>query len=337
MAFLDNSGDIILDAVLTDTGRKRLAMGDGSFVISKFALGDDEVDYALYVPTTGSGYQDLRILKLPVLEAFTDNTTALKSKLVTYANNTLTHLPVVRLNTLNSGTRRGSATGTFSPTNGYFFTVNDATTNQAGAATGEFITPGYIFGDVNQQSYSELIVDQGLVGTDVEIGYLKDNNVELVETSYIVEVDYRLLRVATPSDFSQTTPNFVDDDNIASYYFVLGTDNSYFAQQPEGTPGGTLTPAYTIVNSGTPNANCSDSPICINNTTGQIGTRFGISLQPSLSVSTSDTYFTQMGGLTPALGAVTPTVFQYIDTMVRITGFTTGYRTDIPIRMLRNI
>ena len=28
MAFLDNSGDIILDAVLTDTGRKRLAAGD---------------------------------------------------------------------------------------------------------------------------------------------------------------------------------------------------------------------------------------------------------------------------------------------------------------------
>ena len=39
MAFLDNSGDIILDAVLTDTGRMRLAKGDGSFRIAKFALG----------------------------------------------------------------------------------------------------------------------------------------------------------------------------------------------------------------------------------------------------------------------------------------------------------
>ena len=48
MAFLDNSGDIILDAVLTDTGRKRLAAGDGSFRIAKFALGDDEIDYTLY-------------------------------------------------------------------------------------------------------------------------------------------------------------------------------------------------------------------------------------------------------------------------------------------------
>jgi hypothetical protein len=38
MAFLDNSGDIILDAVLTDEGRRRLALGDGSFRITKFAL-----------------------------------------------------------------------------------------------------------------------------------------------------------------------------------------------------------------------------------------------------------------------------------------------------------
>ena len=43
MAFLDNSGDIILDAVLTDTGRLRLAQGDGSFKIAKFAIADDEI------------------------------------------------------------------------------------------------------------------------------------------------------------------------------------------------------------------------------------------------------------------------------------------------------
>ena len=48
MAFLDNSGDIILDAVLTDTGRARLAKGDGSFKIAKFAFGDDEINYSSF-------------------------------------------------------------------------------------------------------------------------------------------------------------------------------------------------------------------------------------------------------------------------------------------------
>ena len=41
MAFLDNSGDIILDAVLTDAGRARMARGE--FRIVKFAFSDEEV------------------------------------------------------------------------------------------------------------------------------------------------------------------------------------------------------------------------------------------------------------------------------------------------------
>ena len=70
MAFLDNSGDIILDAVLTDTGRLRLAQGDGSFKIAKFALGDDEINYGLYDSThsSGSAYFDLEVLKIMISE-----------------------------------------------------------------------------------------------------------------------------------------------------------------------------------------------------------------------------------------------------------------------------
>ena len=84
MAFLDNSGDIILDAVLTDTGRMRLAKGDGSFNIVKFALGDDEINYELYDKNhaSGSAYYDIEILQTPVLEAFTNNTSTMKSKLL---------------------------------------------------------------------------------------------------------------------------------------------------------------------------------------------------------------------------------------------------------------
>ena len=60
MGFLDNSGDIILDAVLTDIGRKRMA--EGNFRIVKYSPGDDEIDYSLYNAdhTSGSAYYDLR-------------------------------------------------------------------------------------------------------------------------------------------------------------------------------------------------------------------------------------------------------------------------------------
>ena len=91
MAFLDNSGDIILDAVLTDTGRFRLAKGNGSFKIAKFALGDDEIDYSLYDKENpnGSAYYDLSILQTPILEAFTNNASSLKSKLLTISRTNL--------------------------------------------------------------------------------------------------------------------------------------------------------------------------------------------------------------------------------------------------------
>ena len=99
MGFLDNSGDIILDAVLTDTGRMRLASGDGSFKIVKFALGDDEIDYSLYDKTNpnGSAYYDLNILQSPILEAFTNNMSSMKSKLLSIKNQQLLYLPVVKL------------------------------------------------------------------------------------------------------------------------------------------------------------------------------------------------------------------------------------------------
>jgi hypothetical protein len=95
MGFLNNSGDIILDVVLTDHGRKTLSRGDGSFKITKFALGDEEVNYARYNSShsSGSSYYDLEILQTPVLEAFTDNAASMKTKLITYENLELLFLP----------------------------------------------------------------------------------------------------------------------------------------------------------------------------------------------------------------------------------------------------
>ena len=100
MAFLDNSGDIILDAVLTDAGRKRLARGDGTFKVTKFAFGDDEIDYGSYNPdhASGSAYYDLEILQTPILEAFTNNRSSLKTRLISLTNNNLLFLPVLVLN-----------------------------------------------------------------------------------------------------------------------------------------------------------------------------------------------------------------------------------------------
>ena len=114
MGFLDNSGDIILDAVLTDHGRKILAKGDGSFQITKFAVSDEEINYSLYNSShsSGSSYYDLEILQTPVLEAFTNNGSSMKTKLVSYDNNRLLYLPILKLN-LNLAETKQHLSGAF--------------------------------------------------------------------------------------------------------------------------------------------------------------------------------------------------------------------------------
>tara|TARA_Y100000592_G_scaffold781_1_gene1303 strand:+ start:68489 stop:69499 length:1011 start_codon:yes stop_codon:yes gene_type:complete len=99
MAFLDNSGDIILDAVLTDVGRRRMA--NGNFTIAKFALGDDEIDYGLYNKKhpSGSAYYDLEILQAPVFEAVTAQNSAINYGLLTIVRRDLLYMPEILLNT----------------------------------------------------------------------------------------------------------------------------------------------------------------------------------------------------------------------------------------------
>ena len=112
MAFLDNSGDIILDAVLTDLGRKRLA--EGRFNVTKFALSDEEINYQLWDTTQAySSYYDLQILQTPILEAFTSNESLLKSKLFSLARTNLLYMPVMKINNKFDTVKPHSSTGGF--------------------------------------------------------------------------------------------------------------------------------------------------------------------------------------------------------------------------------
>lgn len=97
MAYLDNTAGITVDAILTKKGRQKLASGQ-SLNITKFALGDDEVDYTLFEPAhpKGSAFYDSAILNLPITEASPDETLVLRHKLVTLPKGT-TQIPLVRL------------------------------------------------------------------------------------------------------------------------------------------------------------------------------------------------------------------------------------------------
>lgn len=315
MAFLDNSGDIILDAVLTDTGRFRLAKGDGSFKITKFALGDDEINYGNYNSShpSGSAYYDLSILQTPILEAFTNNTSLMKSKLMTIARNNILYMPVLKLNEVFSTGRGG--TNTNSTTAGTFLVTVDETT-EVDATTGaqtaidQAVESGVIQGFETGGSY--IRIDQGLDTTEVSPDAALD--ADLRETQYIIEIDNRLGSIVSTNG-QEATPAFIDDDNIASYYFSAANDPEFIKRLPPGK--------------------AEDQVI-----KGPRGTYVEFRILSSLELSTSTFLMEKLGGTTNVYKLISNTsssnqIWNYVDTIVRVTGATTGYRLDVPVRFIK--
>jgi hypothetical protein len=111
MGYLDNTS-VTVDSILTKKGRERLSQGRNSFQITRFALGDDEVDYTLWNPshTLGSSYYGEQIENMPVLEAITDESYALKYKLLTLDKNTIS-LPSFTVSPANISIPQASVLG----------------------------------------------------------------------------------------------------------------------------------------------------------------------------------------------------------------------------------
>lgn len=309
MAFLDNSGDIILDAVLTDTGRFRLAKGNGSFKIAKFALGDDEIDYSLYDKTNinGSAYYDLSILQTPILEAFTNNASSLKSKLLTITRTNLLYLPVIKLNTSVIDSKVHSS--------GIHLVATDVSTVTTNALSAK---PGIIDG-VNNVNAS-VRVDQGI---DSDQSGKTNSDVidqDLRETQYIIEIDNRLGTIVPAlgnSSALEARYSFIDDDNIATYNFALNVsnNNNRYVEQMSLKPvnaGGVDNDQLTVV-------------------AGPRGTKLTFSIRSSTQLRSTNYLFNTLGSTT----TVESVTVKYIDTTVRVTGATTGYRLDIPVRFIK--
>jgi len=193
MAFLDNSGDIILDTVLTEIGRKRMATGN--FNITKFALGDDEIDYNLYQKNheSGSAYYDLEILQTPIFQAETGPNANINYGLVSYTNMNLLYMPTMKVNNLiNQACAERN--------NIYYLSVNDGGTTSAALIAA--------FGGVSGGGARQLLQSGDLNGTVIcvetgldtaELRGTPENRTSfivangLVDSSFQVSVDTRFL------------------------------------------------------------------------------------------------------------------------------------------------
>jgi len=308
MGFLDNSGDIILDAVLTDSGRARLAKGDGSFRIVKFSLGDDEIDYENYDLNATTARQDLEIMQTPVFEALTNDDSSMKSKLVSYSRTDLLYLPMIMPNEQENSYKRHSS-GT------WIVAVNESTVGtqtQAGlivasanttAPTG--ILNGYQPGAAGAAS---IRTDQGI--NNVAVPASNTLEASLVETQYLVLMDNRFGSIVDTQGNSMQK-SFVDDDNIATYVFT----------QNNSTNGSTMV--------GDIGPNDPSSIV------GARGTFFNFKILASTNLQTSNFLFDELGSTVAVAGAGGSISSKFLDTNITVMGMDTGYRVDVPVRYVK--
>ena len=291
MAFLDNSGDIILDAVLTDAGRRRLARGDGTFRIAKFALGDDEINYRLFDSNhaSGSAYYDLEILQSPVLEAFTNQTSQMHHRLVTLSRNDILYMPIIEMFETGLTTRD-------STTNAFLVAANQTTEEQFPTRV------GVIYGEnTDSENSTSVRLDQGVdANGTLAIAQLTG---DLLETQYQIQIDNRFGTITNTSG-SPLSVSYVDEDNIASYFVGRGSS---------------ILSLITDLSSGGSSIN------------GRRGTRLEFRIKSSLELNSSDKLFTRLGG-TSTVGS---TAVKHIDAVVRVTGVTTGFTVDVPVRFIK--
>ena len=161
-------------------------------------------------------------MQTPVLEAFTNNTSLLKHKLMTVSQTNLLYLPEMRLNDVQEGSQATILSFSGGKVNGvnrvdslatsgtgiFLVCANEATRREA-----EFSA----IGSLVLSDTRHIRVDQGLNTSD--ISHRRTISPFLKEDQYTIRCDSRMLVV---SNQNQGNPlpveSFIDDDMMATYY-----------------------------------------------------------------------------------------------------------------------
>ncbi len=217
MGYLNNNV-VTVDAILTTKGRELLAKGDGSFTITQFALGDDEIDYTLYNPNhpSGSAFYGQAIENMPLIEAIPNEMQSMKYKLVTLPRGTA-KMPVLDVGYTAITLRQGASLAITPQTlnylgdnqlfesSGYTATIGDIRTMAEFTATG-IDTPQAAA--ANQTTTLGTSVSKTVVGTSITlrattVNTLFGNNTALYTTLTVIGRDSGA-RITIPVTITQT-------------------------------------------------------------------------------------------------------------------------------------
>jgi hypothetical protein len=167
-------------------------------------------------------------------------------------------------------------------------------------------TAGVLNGLKPGSSTNVIRLDFGLDTTKIA----KETTLEadLMESQLIIELDNRLGSLVNAKTGETLDFDFLDDDQVATYI---------------------VTNAIDIVGQGT---DVADSALA-----GPFQGKAEFKFQASISLQTSNALYNQFGTTGATFSGTGAATFNFIDTLVRITGGTTGYSVDIPVRFAKKI
>tara|TARA_R100000008_G_scaffold72440_3_gene50643 strand:- start:4733 stop:5716 length:984 start_codon:yes stop_codon:yes gene_type:complete len=324
MALLDNSGDIILDAVLTEQGRKRMA--NGQFQIVKYSFGDDEINYNLYDKNhaSGSAYYDLEIMQTPVFEAHTGFNANINYGLLTLPNPGVLYLPMM--------VRNDQVTQAARPRDGIFIlAVHDGVTADALVTAFGGMSSG---GDLQvlragERNGTKIILETGLhteeiAGTAANVAnYIVAQG--LRDKTFHVSYDNRFIsRVLEPAPGAVFNNNGGDGEAIVALKLrgvgPGGTDKSYRNHVMSAIRG---VPNLVVRRLTDARLDTATSNI--------LGPRATVTALNFDTTLVTDDLFSRYGTSRTISGVAGKS----IDTMVKITGTKTGVQMEIPIRVFK--
>ena len=170
---------------------------------------------------------------------------------------------------------------------------------------------GLLMGLLQKHGKSHVKIDQGL-DTGFQVPADTPLDAEDRETQYIITMDNRLGEL-TNMDGRVLSKNFVDDDNIATYYVTLNAN-----------------PNVVLLNTETEQAPSTEI------IEGPRGTTVQFKIKSTLNLRRSNYLFTNIGSTGDLIDKDgTSTAIRFIDSTIQVMGATTGHRLDVPVRYVK--
>jgi len=356
---------IIIDATLTDAGRRYMAQG--SFTVAKFALGDDEIDYELVIgDLNGNGGTPTltNADTTPLLEASSRQNANINYGLMDHERKDLFYIPILKINNKQQDSALPQTSsldpGTIHPGEVYYLSVNDETTKKLKNTVG--FSAGNIL-ESNVVEKTKIIIESGIdlsstgsykafkeVGTyltgqeplpisdkrtaaDREAFILQT---ELLDNAFYVYCDNRFVtNVLIPSSESKFSNNIGGSSTVNFETLNSAEPISDPTYIENFSTFYVPSIANLVYNRGNLDQDLDISVIC-----GPRGSAIAINLKtdPMLTATSAGDVnykYSTYGTTSAVLFGIGRGRYDYIDTALYIEGITSAARLSIPIRIIR--